>query len=135
MPDRNKIICMTRLAILEKEYGRELAEADSTFLYDWVVSRMLRAFFAATCIFIAAAGLWALCSIDFVLSLLDGEGIRDLAAFLLVIYVVFVTVVLLTSAFLAAGSRRRAGEALQERDSLLEMLDDEEQGSERRETR
>ncbi len=125
MPDREKIICMTRLSILEKEYGKEIMEAGSSFGYDWVVSRVLGAALRATVIFVCVLVIWAVCSADLIFSVAAGPGASDLLVCVLAIYIVFLVLVMFFAAAAAVISLRKAREVLLERDRLLAILDDD----------
>ena len=78
MISKRRVRLMTRLAICEKEKGKQLQDVESYFRGDYIGIRLIKNFFRMTAAFLLGAGLWILANLDYVverLGVLDVAGI------------------------------------------------------------
>ena len=75
MLNEDKIQLMTGIAMFEKKEGKDMVPAESMFRSDYVGSQMLKSFFRFTCSFLIGAMVWALYSVDQLLSTITVEHI------------------------------------------------------------
>ncbi len=92
MLNEDKIELMTSIALFEKREGKQLAAAGKMFKRDFVGSHMLHGFLRFTAAYLLAVGVWALCSVEQLLSAVSLNEITGFGISLLVWYVGGLTV-------------------------------------------
>ena len=102
MLNQKKIYLMSRLAMLEKEKGKELRRVRENFHSDYIGIPLLKNALRVTVIFLMILCLWSAGSVDFILMVTaQGQlkllGIGILTAYLVVLLVAMVITFLCTS--------------------------------------
>lgn len=122
MLNQEKIRLMARLAILEKEKGKELKQVRSTFKSDYIGIPMLKNLLRITAVFLLIFCIWAVGNIDFILSIVAEMQLQLLGIGVLTAYLMVIVITLIVT-FLHASSRYyRSQRTFQEYQRLLEEL-------------
>lgn len=129
MPDQERIRLMTKLAILEKENGRELRRIEESYRSDYIGIPMLKNTLRVTAVFLVILAVWMVCNVDFVLNIFT-EG--QMKLLLLGILAAYVTIILITwiVTFLYASMEYYRVQSLEQKyQELLKLLDERTPGS------
>lgn len=129
MPDQERIRLMTKLAILEKENGRELRRIEESYRSDYIGIPMLKNTLRVTAVFLVILAVWMVCNVDFVLNIFT-EG--QMKLLLLGILAAYVTIILITwiVTFLYASMEYYRVQSLEQKyQDLLKLLDERTPGS------
>ena len=129
MPDQERIRLMTKLAILEKENGRELRRIEESYRSDYIGIPMLTNTLRVTAVFLVILAVWMVCNVDFVLNIFT-EG--QMKLLLLGILAAYVTIILITwiVTFLYASMEYYRVQSLEQKyQELLKLLDERTPGS------
>ena len=120
MPDQEKIRLMTRLAILEKENGKELRRIRETYRSDYIGIPMLKNGLRITAVFLLILGIWLACNMEPVLDIAAGGQFALLLVGIWAGYLSLLLVTLIVT-FLEASVRYYRGKELER--EYLELLD------------
>lgn len=132
MPDQERIRLMTRLAILEKENGKELHRIEESYRSDYIGIPVLKNGLRITAVFAIILVIWAVCNAGFVLNVAAEGQLKLLLAGVLAAYGIALLVTLLIT-FLGASAAYYRGLGLEEEhQELLRLL--EEEGRKKRKT-
>lgn len=129
MPDQERIRLMTKLAILEKENGKELRRIEESYRSDYIRIPMLKNTLRVTAVFLVILAVWMVCNVDFVLNIFT-EG--QMKLLLLGILAAYVTIILITwiVTFLYASMEYYRVQSLEQKyQELLKLLDERTPGS------
>lgn len=129
MPDQERIRLMTKLAILEKENGKELRRIEESYRSDYIGIPMLKNTLRVTAVFLVILAVWMVCNVDFVLNIFT-EG--QMKLLLLGILAAYVTIILITwiVTFLYASMEYYRVQSLEQKyQELLKLLDERTPGS------
>ena len=129
MPDQERIRLMTKLAILEKENGKELRRIEESYRSDYIGIPMLKNTLRVTVAFLVILAVWMVCNVDFVLNIFT-EG--QMKLLLLGILAAYVTIILITwiVTFLYASMEYYRVQSLEQKyQELLKLLDERTPGS------
>ena len=129
MPDQERIRLMTKLAILEKENGKELRRIEESYRSDYIGIPMLKNTLRVTVVFLVILAVWMVCNVDFVLNIFT-EG--QMKLLLLGILAAYVTIILITwiVTFLYASMEYYRVQSLEQKyQELLKLLDERTPGS------
>ena len=120
---------MTKLAILEKENGKELRRIEESYRSDYIGIPMLKNTLRVTAVFLVILAVWMVCNVDFVLNIFT-EG--QMKLLLLGILAAYVTIILITwiVTFLYASMEYYRVQSLEQKyQELLKLLDERTPGS------
>lgn len=107
MLDQEKIRLMTRLAILEKQHGRQIRKAENRFRIDRVTNPVWKKTLLATLLFFAAAAALCAFQVDMILDAVASGQIRNIILIVLTAYLcVLIVTITVTSALSWAGDRK-----------------------------
>lgn len=129
MPDQERIRLMTKIAILEKENGKELRRIEESYRSDYIGIPMLKNTLRVTVAFLVILAVWMVCNVDFVLNIFT-EG--QMKLLLLGILAAYVTIILITwiVTFLYASMEYYRVQSLEQKyQELLKLLDERTPGS------
>ncbi len=129
MPDQERIRLMTKIAILEKENGKELRRIEESYRSDYIGIPMLKNTLRVTAVFLVILAVWMVCNVDFVLNIFT-EG--QMKLLLLGILAAYVTIILITwiVTFLYASMEYYRVQSLEQKyQELLKLLDERTPGS------
>lgn len=87
MLNEDKIKLMSGIALFEKKQGKKIFPVCRYFRSDYVSSHMLRSFFSYTISFILCVAVWALYSLDMVLSTMNTDDLLGIGKKCAVYYV------------------------------------------------
>lgn len=121
MPDQEKIRLMTRLAILEKENGKELRRIQETYRSDYIGIPMLKNGLRITAVFLLILGIWLVCNMDPVLGIAAEGQLSLLLVGIGAAYAIVLLVTLIVT-FLCASLRYYRGKELER--EYQELLDE-----------
>ena len=102
--DPEKIQIMARLAMLEKERGKEIREVRGSFRSDYIGIPILKNMLRVTLAFLIVLCVWGCCHMNLLLSVAAHQELMGFALIILVVYVVLMLVTLMIS-FLAGSAR------------------------------
>ena len=120
---------MTKIAILEKENGKELRRIEESYRSDYIGIPMLKNTLRVTAVFLVILAVWMVCNVDFVLNIFT-EG--QMKLLLLGILAAYVTIILITwiVTFLYASMEYYRVQSLEQKyQELLKLLDERTPGS------
>lgn len=126
MPNQQKIHLMTRLAILEKENGKELKRMEESFRSDYIGIPMLKNGLRITAVFLVLLCIWAVGNIDFILSAMADLKLKSLGIGILTAYIVVLLVTLIITFLCASAAYYRNLPIEEEYRWLLKQLAEEE---------
>ena len=122
MLNPRKIQLMTRLAILEKERGKELRSVRESYRSDYVGIPMLKNALRVTAVFFLLLAVWAVANIDFILSTVADAQLGLLAIGILAAYIVVLLVSLIITFLCVSADYYRSLRDMEEYEYLLEKL-------------
>ena len=122
MPRQEEIELMIRLAILEKENGREVKQIRESYKSDYIGIPMVKNGLRISAVFLAVLGLWAVCRTDFILSVATGGQAGLLGIGILTAYLTVLLVTLLITGLAAVSRYHRSLELALEYEENLARL-------------
>lgn len=122
MLNPRKIQLMTRLAILEKERGKELRSVKESYRSDYVGISILKNAFRVTAVFLLLLAVWAVANIDFILNTVADAQLGLLAIGILAAYIVVLLVSLIITFLCVSADYYRSLRDMEEYEYLLEKL-------------
>ena len=122
MLNPRKIQLMTRLAILEKERGKELRSMKESYRSDYVGISILKNAFRVTAVFLLLLAVWAVANIDFILNTVADAQLGLLAIGILAAYIVVLLVSLIITFLCVSADYYRSLRDMEEYEYLLEKL-------------
>lgn len=122
MLNPRKIQLMTRLAILEKERGKELRSVRESYRSDYVGIPLLKNAFRVTAVFLLLLAVWAVANIDFILNTVADAQLGLLAIGILAAYIVVLLVSLIITFLCVSADYYRSLRDMEEYEYLLEKL-------------
>lgn len=125
MPDQERIRLMTRLAILEKENGRELRRIEESYRSDYIGIPMLKNGLRITAVFLAVLGIWIACHAGFVLNVAAEGQLRLLMTGALAAYGTVLLVTLIFTFLCVSAAYYRELRLEEEYQTLLLLLEEE----------
>jgi hypothetical protein len=122
MLQQEKVRLMTRLAILEKQYGRQIKKAENSFRIDLLTNPVWKkAFFAAVLFWVVLAGAAFLC-MDSVLAAVADDQLENLVRMVLIAFGMVLLLTVVVSCILSASRYRRLRRVQEEYHRLLERI-------------
>ena len=122
MLNPRKIQLMTRLAILEKERGKELRSVRESYRSDYVGIPLLKNTFRVTAVFLLLLAVWAVANMDFILNTVADMQLGLLAIGILAAYIVVLLVSLIITFLCVSADYYRSLRDMEEYEYLLEKL-------------
>lgn len=122
MPRQEEIERMIRLAILEKENGREVKQIRESYKSDYIGIPMVKNGLRISAVFLAVLGLWAVCRTDFILAVAAGGQAGLLGIGILTAYLTVLLVTLLITGLAAVSRCHRSLELALEYEENLARL-------------
>ena len=122
MAQQEKIRLMTRLAILEKQHGKQIRKAENAFRIDLVTNPVWKMGFFVSLVLAAVAGILALLNINMFLDAFASGQLKSLILIVLIAYVSILLVAVIASSVKSYGSYRRCIYYQRQYRSLLERL-------------
>ena len=122
MLNPRKIQLMTRLAILEKERGKELRSVKESYRSDYVGISILKNAVRVTAVFLLLLAVWAVANIDFILNTVADAQLGLLAIGILAAYIVVLLVSLIITFLCVSADYYRSLRDMEEYEYLLEKL-------------
>lgn len=122
MLNPRKIQLMTRLAILEKERGKELRRIKESYRSDYVGIPLLKNALRVTAVFLLVLAVWAVANMEFILDTIADAQLGLLAVGILAAYIVVLLVSLIITFLCISAEYYCSLRAAEEYDSLLEKL-------------
>lgn len=122
MPRQEEIELMIRLAILEKENGREVKQIRESYKSDYIGIPMVKNGLRISAVFLAVLGLWAVCRTDFILAVAAGGQAGLLGIGILTAYLTVLLVTLLITGLAAVSHCHRSLELALEYEENLARL-------------
>lgn len=122
MLNPRKIQLMTRLAILEKERGKELRSVRESYRSDYVGIPLLKNAFRVTAVFLLLLAVWAVANMDFILNTVADMQLGLLAIGILAAYIVVLLVSLIITFLCVSADYYRSLRDMEEYEYLLEKL-------------
>ncbi len=119
MADQEKIRLMTRAAILEKTYGKQIRRAGDTCTFDLVTNPVWRRGFFVTLIFFVCAGLLAVLNMDMVLNAVATDQTTNLIMIVLIAYLSLLSITVVISLI---SSWSKASRMIRIRDQYYSIL-------------
>ena len=129
MPDQERIRLMTKLAILEKENGRELRRIEESYRSDYIGIPMLKNTLRVTVAFLVILAVWMVCNVDFVLNIFTEGQMKLLLLGILAAYVTIILITWIVSFLYASMEYCRVQSLEQKYQELLKLLDERAPGS------
>ena len=123
MINEDKIKLMTKIAMLEKKDGKAMDSVNQYFKSDYISVHLLRGFFLYTISFCLGGGVWALYSIDNLLSLAaDMDALSQLGIRIVILYVAGLVIYGLITSVVYAGRYDRRNQEVKYYISQLKRL-------------
>ena len=129
MPDQERIRLMTKLAILEKENGRELRRIEESYRSDYIGIPMLKNTLRVTVAFLVILAVWMVCNVDFVLNIFTEGQMKLLLLGILAAYVTIILITWIVTFLYASMEYYRVQRLEQKYQELLKLLDERTPGS------
>ena len=122
MINQEKIRLMTRLAILEKQHGKQIRKAENAFRIDLLTNPVWKMGFFVSLLFAAAAGILMLLNINMFLDAFASGQLKALIMAVLIIYGSLLLITVILTAIRSGRSCRKAVYYQEQYRSLLEKI-------------
>ena len=122
MAQQEKIRLMTRLAILEKQHGKQIRRAENAFRIDLLTNPVWKMGFFVSLLFAAAAGILMLLNINMFLDAFASGQLKALIMAVLIIYGCLLLIAVILAAIRSGHSCRKAVYYQEQYRSLLERI-------------
>lgn len=122
MINQEKIRLMTRLAILEKQHGKQIRKAENAFRIDLLTNPVWKMGFFVSLLFAAAAGILMLLNINMFLDAFASGQLKALIMAVLIIYGSLLLITVILTAIRSGRSCRKAVYYQEQYRSLLERI-------------
>lgn len=122
MVSQEKIRLMTRLAILEKQHGRQIRKAENAFRIDLLTNPVWKMGFFASLLFAAAAAILMALNINMFLDAFASGQLKSLIMVVLIAYSSILLITILIAAVRSYGSYRKSLYYQKQYRSLLEKI-------------
>ena len=122
MAQQEKIRLMTRLAILEKQHGKQIRRAENAFRIDLLTNPVWKMGFFVSLLFAAAAGILMLLNINMFLDAFASGQLKALIMAVLIIYGSLLLITVILTAIRSGRSCRKAVYYQEQYRSLLEKI-------------
>ncbi len=122
MINQEKIRLMTRLAILEKQHGKQIRKAENAFRIDLLTNPVWKMGFFVSLIFAAVAGVLAVVNINMLLDAFASGKLKNLIMVALIAYGSILLITIVIASVRAYGSYRRSVYYQRQYHSLLEKI-------------
>ncbi len=119
MVNQGKIRVMTRLAILEKQQGKQIRRAENSFRIDLLTNPVWKMGFFASVIFAAAAGILAVLNMNMLLDLFAQDKLKGV---IMAVLIAYGSVLLIVVLFAFIRSYRRYKRAIRAQEQYRTLL-------------
>ena len=122
MLDQEKVRLMTRLAILEKQHGRQIRKAENRFGIDRITNPVWKNALLVILLFSAAAAVLCVFQVDMILDAVASGQIRNIILIVLTSYLCVLTVTILVASVLSWSGYRKVSRWERQYHAILERL-------------